>query len=157
LVNREPGITEREPDAPDNLTEREPKSPMIASPAADNCKRLQIAGSLILSLRSLGAGAANARRSRRVGRSRPGRGAGCDRRNGQTRRREPACRRDGNAERRSSSSASARPRGGARRNCRASSRSRPPCRFAALGPRNAIFHETARTSLISPTSGRKFI
>jgi hypothetical protein len=48
-VNREPGITEREPDAPDNLTEREPKSPMIASPAAHNCKRLQIAGSLILS------------------------------------------------------------------------------------------------------------
>jgi hypothetical protein len=43
-----------------------------------------------------------------VGRSRHGRGAGCDRRNGQTRRRAPACRRDGNAERRSSSSASAR-------------------------------------------------
>jgi hypothetical protein len=27
-----PGITERKPLAPDNLTEREPKSPMIASP-----------------------------------------------------------------------------------------------------------------------------
>jgi hypothetical protein len=37
---------------------------MIASPAAENCKRLQVAGSLILSLRSLGAGAANAQRSR---------------------------------------------------------------------------------------------
>src|SRR5882672_709937 len=38
--------------------------PMIASPAAENCKRQQVAGSLILSLRSLGAGAANAQRSR---------------------------------------------------------------------------------------------
>jgi len=37
---------------------------MIASPAAENCKRQQVAGSLILSLRSLGAGAANAQRSR---------------------------------------------------------------------------------------------
>jgi hypothetical protein len=41
---REPGITEREPDAPDNLTEREPKSPMIASPAADDCRPLHIPG-----------------------------------------------------------------------------------------------------------------
>jgi predicted ferric reductase len=42
LTYREPGITEREPDGPDNLTEREPKSPMIASPATDDCKPLQI-------------------------------------------------------------------------------------------------------------------
>jgi hypothetical protein len=42
LNYREPGITEREPDAPDNLIEREPKSPMIASPAADNLKPLQV-------------------------------------------------------------------------------------------------------------------
>jgi hypothetical protein len=42
LNYREPGITEREPDALDNLTEREPKSPMIASPAADNLKPLQV-------------------------------------------------------------------------------------------------------------------
>jgi hypothetical protein len=34
--------TEREPDAPDNLTERELKSPMIASPAADNLKPLHV-------------------------------------------------------------------------------------------------------------------
>ena len=40
------------------------------------------------SFHSLGADAANARQSRFVGRPRPGRGAGCDRRNGQTRRRE---------------------------------------------------------------------
>jgi transcriptional regulator GlxA family with amidase domain len=37
----------------------------------------------------------------------------------------PACRRDGSAERRSSSSASARPHGGARRNCRAARRRNP--------------------------------
>jgi hypothetical protein len=33
---RAPGIIEREPDAPDSLTEPEPKSPMIARPAADD-------------------------------------------------------------------------------------------------------------------------
>ena len=42
LNYREPRITEPEPDGPDNLTEREPKSPMIASPAADDCKPLQL-------------------------------------------------------------------------------------------------------------------
>ena len=87
-------------------------------------KRLAV-GSLILFLLSPGAGAANAQRSRSVGKSRRGHGAGRDRRNGQTRRRARACRRDGNAERRSLSSASARPRGGARRNCRAA-RQRDP-------------------------------
>ena len=40
LNYREPRIIEREPDAPDNLTEREPKSAMIASRAADNLKPL---------------------------------------------------------------------------------------------------------------------
>jgi hypothetical protein len=39
---REPRIIEREPDAPDNLTEREPKLSMIASRAADNLKPLQV-------------------------------------------------------------------------------------------------------------------
>lgn len=34
--------TEPEPDAPDNLTRREPKSPMIPRPAADDCEPLQI-------------------------------------------------------------------------------------------------------------------
>jgi hypothetical protein len=43
LNYREPGITEREPDALDNLIEREPKSPMIARPAADDCKPLHLA------------------------------------------------------------------------------------------------------------------
>ena len=43
LNYREPRITEPEPDAPDNLTQREPKSAMIASPAADNLKPLQVA------------------------------------------------------------------------------------------------------------------
>jgi hypothetical protein len=38
----EPGITEREPAALDNLAEHEPKSPMIASPAVDNLKPLQL-------------------------------------------------------------------------------------------------------------------
>ena len=42
LIYREPGITEREPEAPDNLTEREPKFAMIASRSADNCKPLQL-------------------------------------------------------------------------------------------------------------------
>ena len=42
LTYREPRITEREPDAPDSLTEREPKFAMIASPAADKCKPLQL-------------------------------------------------------------------------------------------------------------------
>jgi hypothetical protein len=41
-IGQEP--TEREPDGPDNLTEREPKSPMIASPAADKCKPLHLRG-----------------------------------------------------------------------------------------------------------------
>ena len=40
---REPRITKPEPDVPDNLTQREPKSAMIASPAADNLKPLQVA------------------------------------------------------------------------------------------------------------------
>ena len=44
LNYREPGITEREPDARDSLTEREPKSPMIASQAADDCKPLHVRG-----------------------------------------------------------------------------------------------------------------
>ena len=42
LTEREPRITEPEPDAPDNLTQREPKSAMIASPAADNLKPLHL-------------------------------------------------------------------------------------------------------------------
>ena len=42
LNYREPRITEPEPDAPDSLTEREPKSLMIASPASDDCKPLQL-------------------------------------------------------------------------------------------------------------------
>ena len=42
LNYREPRITKPEPDAPDNLTQREPKSAMIASPAADNLKPLQV-------------------------------------------------------------------------------------------------------------------
>ncbi len=42
LTYREPGITEREPAALDNLAEHEPKSPMIASPAADNLKPLHV-------------------------------------------------------------------------------------------------------------------
>ena len=42
LNYREPRITKPEPDVPDNLTQREPKSAMIASPAADNLKPLQI-------------------------------------------------------------------------------------------------------------------
>jgi hypothetical protein len=46
-IGQEP--TEREPDALDNLTEREPKSPMIARPSADDCKPLQIWGDLIAS------------------------------------------------------------------------------------------------------------
>src|SRR4051794_21751156 len=37
--------TKPEPDVPDNLTQREPKSAMIASPAADNLKPLQVAAS----------------------------------------------------------------------------------------------------------------
>jgi len=110
---------------PEQREERMKQVPMHRYGTPEEVAQLQIAGSLILSLRSLGAGATNARRSRCVGRSRPGRGAGCDRRNGQTRRRAPACRRDGNAQRRSSSSASARPRGGARRNCRAARRRNP--------------------------------
>jgi hypothetical protein len=40
--------TEREPDAPDNLTEREPKSPMIASPGADDCKPQQVGDSRLI-------------------------------------------------------------------------------------------------------------
>ena len=44
LNYREPRIIEREPDAPDNLTQREPKSAMIASPAADNLKPLHVRG-----------------------------------------------------------------------------------------------------------------
>ena len=43
LNYREPRITKPEPDVPDNLTQREPKSAMIASPAADNLKPLQVA------------------------------------------------------------------------------------------------------------------
>jgi hypothetical protein len=39
---REPEITEREPDACDGLSEREPKLPMIASPAVDKCKPPQV-------------------------------------------------------------------------------------------------------------------
>ena len=35
-IGQEP--IEREPDAPDNLTEREPKSAMIASPGTDDCE-----------------------------------------------------------------------------------------------------------------------
>jgi len=42
LNYREPRITKPEPDVPDNLTQCEPKSPMIASPAADNLKPLQL-------------------------------------------------------------------------------------------------------------------
>ena len=42
LNYREPRITKPEPDVPDNLTQREPKSAMIASPAADNLKPLQV-------------------------------------------------------------------------------------------------------------------
>jgi len=42
LNYREPRITKPEPDVPDNLTEREPKSAMIASPAADNLKPLHL-------------------------------------------------------------------------------------------------------------------
>ena len=41
---REPRIIEPEPAAPDNLTEREPKSPMIASPASDDCTPLHVGG-----------------------------------------------------------------------------------------------------------------
>ena len=37
-IGQEP--TERELDGPDSLTQHDPKSPMIASPAADNCKPL---------------------------------------------------------------------------------------------------------------------
>jgi hypothetical protein len=43
LNHCEPGITQREPDADDNLTEREPKSALIASRSADDCKPLQVA------------------------------------------------------------------------------------------------------------------
>jgi hypothetical protein len=46
LNYREPGITKREPDTPDNLIEREPKSAMIASPAADNLKPLHLPANL---------------------------------------------------------------------------------------------------------------
>jgi hypothetical protein len=42
LTYREPRIIEREPDGPDSLIEREPKFAMIASPAADDCKPLQL-------------------------------------------------------------------------------------------------------------------
>ena len=55
LTEHEPRITEPEPDAPDNLTQCEPKSPMIASPAADNLKPLQVVAE---------AGTVGARRSR---------------------------------------------------------------------------------------------
>lgn len=48
LTYCEPRITEREPDAPDNLTEREPKFAMIASPAADDCKPLQVRAAVTL-------------------------------------------------------------------------------------------------------------
>jgi hypothetical protein len=47
LNYREPGITEREPGARDNLIEREPNSAMIASPAADNLKPLQLCDVLL--------------------------------------------------------------------------------------------------------------
>jgi len=43
----EPGITEREPAALDNLAEHEPKSPMIASPAADNLKPLHLVAEIV--------------------------------------------------------------------------------------------------------------
>jgi hypothetical protein len=46
LNYREPRITEPEPDGPDNLTEREPKFAMIASPAADDCKPLHLVAGL---------------------------------------------------------------------------------------------------------------
>ena len=36
------GITERDPDAPDSLSARGPKSPMIARPAGDNLKPLHV-------------------------------------------------------------------------------------------------------------------
>jgi hypothetical protein len=39
-IGQEP--IEPEPEASDNLTEREPKSPMIASPATDDCKPLHV-------------------------------------------------------------------------------------------------------------------
>jgi len=55
LNYREPRITKPEPDVPDNLTQCEPKSPMIASPAADNLKPLQVVAE---------AGTVGARRSR---------------------------------------------------------------------------------------------
>ena len=42
LNYREPGITEREPAAPDNLTEREPKSAIIARRSADDCEPLHL-------------------------------------------------------------------------------------------------------------------
>jgi hypothetical protein len=38
----EPGIIEREPDALDNLTDREPESPMIASLGADDRELLRL-------------------------------------------------------------------------------------------------------------------
>jgi hypothetical protein len=41
-----PRITQRVPAAPDSLTEREPESPMIARPHADECKPLRVRSEL---------------------------------------------------------------------------------------------------------------
>ena len=57
LTYREPRIIEREPDAPDNLTQREPKSAMIASPAADNLKPLHLSCDQLSSEHGHGSGA----------------------------------------------------------------------------------------------------